>query len=180
MSELKVSPTKTDHRIGSLENSIVIVEYGDFECPYCAKAAPELERVVDEFGSKICYIYRHFPLREMHPHAEIAALAAEAADQQGQFWNMQHELFKNQRGLSLESVTKIAEELQLNLSEFKKDLKRQDLLERINDDFIGGIRGGVNGTPTLFLNGYRFDAPPQYEYLKSAIQQFTTGSVSIP
>ena len=171
MSTLKVPPVKSDHFIGQLGSPVVLIEYGDFQCPHCAAAAPSLEQIVEEFNSSICYIYRHFPLREIHPMAEFAALASEAADQQGEFWGMHHLLFENQIELSPENILRFAHHLKLDLDEFKKDLKRPDLLERINEDFMGGIRSGVNGTPTLFMNVYRFDFPPRYEFLKPAIQQ---------
>lgn len=166
---LSISPNSQDHRRGPLRAPVNILEYGDFQCPFCARAASVTDRLIDEFQIDLCFIYRHFPLRTLHPDAEFAALASEAADQQAQFWPMHHLLFQNQDDLSAVNILNFAEDLELDLQRFQDDLQREDLLQRVRRDFSGGIRSGVNGTPAFYLNGFRFDGPSDFETLKVAI-----------
>lgn len=168
---LKIPPDEFDHHQGSLWSPIILVEYGDFECPYCALAEPTLERIKDEFADDMCFVYRHFPLIEIHPHAELAALATEAADQQSRFWQMHDLLFENQELLSSDMIISLAETLGLNMRQFQDDMQREDLLARVWRDFNGGVRSGVNGTPTLFLNNSRFESAPSYDLLKAEIEK---------
>lgn len=169
VSSLKNPVTDKDHHIGPLHALVVLVEYGDFECPHCSNFSPIVDQLTSEFKSNLCYVYRHFPLSNIHPHSVLAALASEAADQQNEFWSMWAFLFKNYDYLSQELIEECAEGLSLNLHRFRKDMKREDLLERITKDFSGGVRSGVNGTPTLFLNGHRYDGPLSFEFLREAI-----------
>jgi protein-disulfide isomerase len=170
-TQLKVPIRKEDHHRGPLNAPIKLVEYGDFECPHCGKAFYELEQVVQDMGDKMCFVYRHFPLREIHPHAEIAALASEAAHLQGKFWEMHHLIFQNQDGLSEQTLLYFAQMTGMDMNRFKTDIQRPEVAEKVKNDFMGGIRSGVNGTPTVFLNGYRFNFPVTYDNIVGAIQE---------
>ncbi|MDD4972752.1 MAG: thioredoxin domain-containing protein [Bacteriovorax sp.] len=171
ISSLKNPVTEKDHHIGSLHALVVLVEYGDFECPHSSSFSPIVDQLINEFKSNICYVYRHFPLSNIRPHALLAALASEAADQQHEFWNFSEFLFKNYDYLSPELMDECAEGLNLNLHQFRKDMKSENLLERITKDFSGGVRSGVHSTPTIFLNDHRYDGPLTYESLRDAIQR---------
>lgn len=168
--KLKTPPTTLDHHRGPLTAPVFLVEYGDFECPYCGAAYPVFERLIAEFKNDLCFVYRHFPLKNIHPHSELAARAAEAADQQKQFWPMHHLLFENQGALSSENILKMAEFLNLDLDRFHTDLRRDDLLQRLRADFNNGIRSGVNGTPTVYINDFRFNGPPLDKPLEEVIR----------
>ena len=181
-ARLKVPVTERDHYRGPLRSPVTMVEYGDFQCPYCAQAFPEVEQLFNEFHQQMCFAYRHFPLSNLHPYAELAALASEAADQQGQFWPMHHTLYRIQPILSEQTIFAAADDLGLNMDEFQRDLTREDLLERIRDDMNGGIRSGVNGTPTLFFNGVRYDGPSNHlawrQYVQRLLDQGVTSGVT--
>lgn len=166
---LKVPVNKSDHHRGSLNAPVVLLEFGDFECPYCAMTAPTIDKLLADFGDDLCLVYRHFPLRSVHPFAEYAALASEAADQQGQFWPMHRLLFENYDMLSEENILTMAKKINLDIERFNKDMLRPDLMTRLQLDFMSGVRSGVNGTPTLYLNGIRFEGPPMYKLLRAAI-----------
>ena len=168
---LKNPPTAEDHYQGPLSAPITIVEYGDFECLACGGITSILEFLKAEFRNDLCFTYRHFPLTKIHPHAEIAALASEAAGRQGHFWNMHYLLFKNQDALSLENILILADSLNLDEKKFKDDLHSQDLLTKIHNDYNSGIVSGVSDTPTIFLDGIIFESPQNVLFFKSAIDQ---------
>ncbi|WP_408095808.1 DsbA family protein [Peredibacter sp. HCB2-198] len=170
-STLKIPPNVHDHRIGSLHAPVILIEYGDFQCPHCQMTVPILDTLVKEYGQDLCFIYRHFPLSTIHSNAGVAAVASEAADAQGQFWQMHHLLFENQFDLSSENIFELARTLNLDMKLFLDDLEREDLSERVRVDFNSGVRSGVNGTPTLFLNNLRFDGAPTLEMLEDVINK---------
>ncbi len=158
-----------DHRRGPPHAAVVLVEYVDFECPTCAQGSPEIARLVEDFSPRISWIVRHFPLSDIHPNAFAAAKAAEAADQQGQFWPMHDLLFENSTKLSEQGVFDLAETLGLDSEVFGEDYERKDLLKRIGEDYRGGQASGIDGTPALFLNGRRLFVRPDYESLRQEI-----------
>ncbi|MBC7537326.1 MAG: thioredoxin domain-containing protein [Bacteriovorax sp.] len=168
-SSLTIPANKKDHHIGSIHALVTLVEYGDFECPHCSIFAPMVDQLINEFKTNLYFVLRHFPVSNIHPHALLAALAAEAAGLQNEFWSFSEFLFKNYDYLSPELIDECAEGLNLNLHQFRKDMKSEELLERITKDFSGGARSGVNGTPTLFLNGHRYEGPLTYNFLREAI-----------
>jgi protein-disulfide isomerase len=168
---LKNPVSTQDHHIGPFNAPLVFVEYGDYECPYCAAADPVVEKLITDFGKSMCYVFRHFPLRTLHPHAELAALAAEAAGEQSQFWYMHRLLFKNSHVLSMKTVLAIAEELELDIGQFQDDFQRGDLMNKIDSDVSSGIQSGVHGTPTFFLNGLRVDGPSNYAFLSDLFEE---------
>jgi len=171
ITQLSIPPSEKDHHLGSLHALVVLVEYGDFECPNSAALAKEIEELLTEFQANICYIFRHFPLTNIHPNSLYASLAAEAAAQQNELWNMIDQLFKNYDGLSPELIDELAYGLSLNMHRFKKDLKSEELLERITKDFSSGVRSGVRNTPTVFLNGQGYTAPIDFNLLRSEIEK---------
>ncbi|HEX3894917.1 MAG TPA: DsbA family protein [Rudaea sp.] len=156
MSQLKRAVTETDHHQGPLDASIVLVEYGDYECPYCGEEYPELKAVQREFGDKMCFVFRNFPLTQAHPHAERAAEFAEAAAIIGKFWEMHDMLYEHQQALDDQSLIRYAQRLGFDGALIDSALDDK-YLDRIRKDFSGGVRSGVNGTPCIFINGVRYN-----------------------
>jgi protein-disulfide isomerase len=148
----------------------VIVEYADFQCPFSATTSPVLEKLFQTYDD-ICIFYRHFPMIETHPNAGVAAVASEAAGKQDHFWEMHDALFENQHDLSTENIFSIAKALKLNMRDFLNDLEDEDLLQKVRNDYNNGINDGVSATPTLFVNGIRFEGMPSFEELKEEIEQ---------
>ncbi|GAA0719457.1 DsbA family protein [Dokdonella soli] len=158
MSHLTPAVGPADHVQGPRDAGIVLVEYGDFECPYCGEAYPELKALQQAMGDALCFVFRHFPLTNAHPHAERAAEFAEAATTIGRFWEMHDLLYENQEALDDRSLVGYAAQLGFDKALIESTL-RGDFAERVRHDFTGGVRSGVNGTPCLFINGQRYDGP---------------------
>lgn len=154
---LKPPVSNTDHAQGNLNADLVIVEYGDYQCPYCGAAYPILKDLITQFGSQIKFAFRNFPLSEMHEYARAAALAAEAAALQNKFWEMHDAIYENQRNLTEHLLSELAVELKLDIPQFKRDLESSQLKDKIDEDFASGIVSGVNGTPSFYVNGKKFD-----------------------
>lgn len=154
---LKPSVNKTDHAQGNDNADLTIVEYGDYQCPYCGAAYPVLKELMKEFKGQIKFVFRNFPLSEMHPYARPAAIAAEAADLQGKFWEMHDVIYENQQSLNENLLFQLAEKIGLNLSQFKEDIQKTELEKKVDSDFESGIISGVNGTPSFFINGNKFN-----------------------
>ncbi len=154
---LKPKVSDADHIMGNGQADLTIVEYGDYQCPHCGAAHPILKEMMAELGSQIRFVFRNFPLSEMHPYALPAALAAEAAGLQGKFWEMHDAIYENQNLLSERLLLDIAEQLGLDIPKFKSDVKSEVLQDRVDSDFESGMLSGVNGTPTFFVNGQKFD-----------------------
>jgi protein-disulfide isomerase len=166
---LRVPVGDKDHIEGSDSAKCTLVEYGDYECPHCGHAYPIVKRVQKHFGKKLSFVFRNFPLAEMHPHAESAAESAEFAGSREKFWEFHDALFENQEQLGGALYLKLAQELGLSPQELRASLEKREFLEHVKEDFKGGIRSGVNGTPTFFINGKRHDGPFEYEDLVAAI-----------
>lgn len=154
---LKPSVNKTDHAQGNDNADLTIVEYGDYQCPYCGAAYPVLKELMKEFKGQVNFVFRNFPLSEMHPYARPAAIAAEAADLQGKFWEMHDVIYENQQSLNESFLFQLAEKIGLNLSQFKEDIQKTELEKKVDSDFESGIISGVNGTPSFFINGNKFN-----------------------
>lgn len=154
---LKPSVSTADHAQGNLNADLVIVEYGDYQCPYCGAAYPVLKELMKEYGSQVKFVFRNFPLSEMHQYARAAAIAAEAADLQGKFWEMHDAIYENQQNLDELYLFKLAENIGLNIAQFKEDIQKTELEEKVDSDFESGIMSGVNGTPSFFINGNKFN-----------------------
>ena len=169
---LTVDITERDHVRGPITAPLTLLEYGDYECPYCAAAHPAVKQVQSALGDQLAFAYRHFPLSTIHPHAFGAAEAAEAAGAQGRFWEMHDLLFANQDRLAFDDLLVYAQLLDLDLQRFAMDLERHTYSPRVREDFMTGVRSGVNGTPTFFVNGIRhnggYDADSLLEALAAA------------
>jgi protein-disulfide isomerase len=146
-----------DHAAGLDDAPVTLVEYGDFECPYCGMAYPVVKSAQRELGKQLRFVFRNFPLAEAHPHALFAAEAAEAAAAQGKFWEMHDLLFEHQDALEPPDIIGYAKSLGLDMAQLARDLKDPKYTKRVRDDFRSGVRSGVNGTPTFFINGSRFE-----------------------
>lgn len=148
---------------------IILLEYGDMECPYCAAARPVLESLVFENPEALRLVFRHFPVTSIHPHALLAAEAAEAAGAQGSFWEMHDILLSRQQRLELDDLLSYAGELDLDLERYERELRAHSHLPEVRADFRRGIQDGVNGTPTIFINGLRYDGVRDRQSMLSAI-----------
>lgn len=146
-----------DHIKGPIRAPLSLVEYGDFQCPACGQAYYELREVQRQMPDEVCFVFRHFPLSRIHPHAVSAAETAEAAGTEGRFWPMHDMLFENQDHLERPDLLRYAHALGLDLHAVEAALDTHRFLPRIRQDFFGGVRSGVNGTPTIFINGWRHD-----------------------
>jgi protein-disulfide isomerase len=159
----------SDHFTGSHTAKVTVVEYGDFECPSCGQAYPAVKILLKHFGEKIRFVFRHFPQREVHPHAELAAEAAEAAGAQHKFWHMHDLLFENQLHLKAPSLRKYAAEAELDLERYDYEMGDHVYLQRVQESLAGGNRSGVRATPTFFVNGVVQDVSFSLEQLQNAI-----------
>ena len=166
---LRVPVGEQDHIQGGSDAKCTLVEYGDYECPHCGHAYPIVKRVQKHFGKKLRFVFRNFPLAEMHAHAESAAETAEFAGAQGKFWEMHDLLFENQEQLGGALYLRLAQELGLAPQALREAMEKREFLARVKSDFTGGARSGVNGTPTFYINGQRHDAAFEYEDLVDAI-----------
>ena len=158
---LKPAVSTTDHKQGKKYADIVIVEYGDYQCPYCGAAYPVLKEKMNKYGNQIQFVFRNFPLSEMHQYARPAAIAAEAAALQGKFWEMHDAIYENQQYLSENLLLELAEKLALDSEQFNNDIKKSEVAAKVDSDFESGIMSGVNGTPSLFVNGIKFNGGPE-------------------
>jgi protein-disulfide isomerase len=159
-----------DHIAGRPDAPLTMVEYGDYECPFCAMAYPVTEEIIDRLGDDLLFAYRHFPLSTIHPHAPLAAEAAEAAGSQGRFWEMHGQLYADQQRLEPADLVARAEMLQLDVARFVDELRTNAHRAKVQSDFLSGVRSGVNGTPTFFINGRRHDGPPDLPSLMESLQ----------
>lgn len=159
MSESRLtSPVgERDHVAGPDDAPLTLVEYGDFECPFCGMAYPIVKAAQRKLGRQLRLVYRHFPLKQSHPHAQHAAEAAEAADAQGRFWEMHGVLFENQHALEDADLLRYGRSLGLDGHRIAAELEAGMHRKRVRDDFRNGVKSGVNGTPTFFVNGERYD-----------------------
>ncbi|MDQ3695879.1 MAG: DsbA family protein [Chloroflexota bacterium] len=149
--------TAGDHLLGPDSAAVTLVEYGDYECSHCGRAHVIVHEVLGQREGRIRFAFRHFPLARSHPHAKQAAAAAEAAAAQGQFWAMHDRLFAHQDRLDAASLVAHAAAIALDADQFGQVLGHETTAERVQADFLGGVRSGVNGTPTFFINGRRHD-----------------------
>jgi protein-disulfide isomerase len=146
-----------DHAAGPATAPATLVEYGDYECPYCGQAYPVVKAVQKALGKKLRFVFRNMPLKEVHPHAELAAEAAEAAAAQGKFWEMHDALYENQDRLGPALVAELAANLELDVARFATDLREGRVRPRVRADFMSGVKSGVAGTPTFYIDGARWN-----------------------
>jgi protein-disulfide isomerase len=145
------------------------VEYGDYECPDCGNAYPVIKRLIAEMGPRLRFVFRNFPLYSVHPHASVAAQAAEAAAAQGKFWEMHDLLYEHQKDLADIEMSKFALRVGLEIYRFEADLASERFARRVADDYDSGMKSGVTGTPTFFVNGVRFAGEKDYRTLRAAV-----------
>jgi protein-disulfide isomerase len=167
---LTVTVSERDHVLGPATAPVTLVEYGDYECPFCGAAHKSVEQVLQVMGNDLRFAFRHFPLSQIHPHAYQAAEAAEAAGAQGRFWELHDLMFENQDRLGLRDLIGYAGALGLDLERFVTDLRGHAHAGRLREDFLSGVRSGVNGTPTFFVNGLRHDGGYDVEVLLEALR----------
>jgi protein-disulfide isomerase len=171
MATLKVPVSVEDHIQGPENAAVTLVEYGDYECPHCGRAYPIVQLVQKHFGSRLRFVFRNFPLSEMHPNAEFAAETAEFAGANGKFWEMHDLLFENQTRLGGPLYAELAHKVHLPVEGLREALEAREYKPRVQADFLSGARSGVNGTPTFFMNGHRHDASYEYEDLVQGIEE---------
>lgn len=169
MSHLIVPINEKDHILGSLNAPIILVEYGDYQCLACKMTVPIIKQLRRELGEKFCFVFRHFPLKTSRPYALEASKTAEAAALQNKFWEMHELLYSKQFQLNPQIWTQLAEELKLDIEQFKADFLSAMIDEKIQNEFSAGVRSGVNGTPCFYINGERYDGDPSFETLKQAL-----------
>jgi formate-nitrite transporter family protein len=170
MSRLTPPVSNTDHRVGPDDAPITLVEYGDYECPHCGSAHRIVLAVRQRMGQRLRFVFRHFPLAEIHPHAMHAAEAAEAAADQGKFWEMHDALFENQEALKDSDLIRYAQALGLDAERVERELVSGAHEQRVREQFRSGVRSGANGTPTFFINGIRYDGPWDPDTLLDALE----------
>ena len=168
----KLTPlvSQHDHQQGPETAPVTLVEYGDYECPYCGQAYPIVKEIQRRLGDRLRFVFRNFPLTQSHPHAEHAAEAAEAASAQEKFWQMHDYLFEHQQALDDAHLVHYAVALHLDKEKFEREMSEHTHTNRVREDFLSGVRSGVNGTPTFFINGVRHDDSYELETLLAAIE----------
>ena len=159
-----------DHIQGPVDAPIRLVEYGDYECPYCGEAYPILKQLQEELGDRLRFVFRNFPLTTVHSRAQDAAEAAETAAAQGHFWEMHDLLFENQEELEDDDLIRYAGKLKLDATRFKTELSGHAHAARVREDFMSGVRSGVNGTPAFFINGVRYDGSFDFDVFLRVLQ----------
>jgi protein-disulfide isomerase len=147
----------TDHIRGSIDAPVTIIEYGDYECPYTARAYPIIKKLLKQFEGELYFVFRNFPLRDIHPHAQHAAEAAEAAAAQDKFWQMHDYLFEHQTALDDRHLLEYAQSLGLDVGKYRREMSEHVYSSLINKSLTSGIESGVKGTPTFFVNGQHYD-----------------------
>jgi len=168
--KLVLPVSKRDHIRGPAEAPVTLVEYGDYQCPYCGQANPIVDQVRQALGDELRFVFRNFPLTGVHPHAEHAAEIAEAAGTQGKFWEMHDMLYAHQDALDDQHLVEYVRLLGIPTSEVKRALAQHVYSDRVREDFMSGVRSGVNGTPTFFVNGRRHDSSFDFDTLMAAIE----------
>ena len=171
MSKLIPPVNEHDHILGPRNAAITLVEYGDYQCPHCGAAHPIVKEIRSNFSKNLRFVFRHFPLTNVHELAFPSALAAEAAGRQGRFWEMHDMIFEHQPELSEYALLEFARLIGLNMATFKMDLQDQAVADKVESDFESGVRSGVNGTPSFFINGHKHNGAYDYASLVTAIEE---------
>ena len=171
MTLLTPSVGPRDHILGIVDAPVTLVEYGDFECPFCGGAYRQLRRVLDQAGPQVRFVFRHFPMIDEHPFAQHAAEVAEAAAAQEKFWEMHGLLYQRQNALADEDLLGYAGELGLDVARVRRDLETHVHAARVREDYVSGTRSGVTGTPRFFINGRRHEEPGDAQTLAAALKR---------
>jgi protein-disulfide isomerase len=167
---LAVPVSERDHSQGLATAPVTLVQYGDYECPYTRQSTWVVQAIQQQLGDQLRFVYRNFPLTEIHPHALHAAFAAEAAAAQGKFWQLHDYIFHHQHTLADADLAKFAEAVGLDMQQYARDMTEQRALARIEEDVEGGLRSGVQGTPTFFINGVMYRDSWEHDPLLAALQ----------
>ena len=175
MSMLHVPVSSRDHVQGSIDAPVVLVEYGDYQCPYCGDAYSGIKELQAQFGESLCFVFRNFPLSEVHPQAMPAAIFAEYAAANGKFWQAHDALYENQDQLGPALYAELARDLDLDLAELREALETGQFGTRIHADLNGALRSGVNGTPSFFINDQFYSMQGGIEGLASVIRDTING-----
>ncbi len=171
-SKLNPPLNQHDHVLGASNTGLQLVEFGDFQCPHCGAAYPIVKQLQETYAKQMLFAYRHFPLSNVHEMAIPAAIAAEAAGRQQKFWEMHSLIFENQAMLGKENAFhEFAKKLKLDLAAFDRDTTDETLREKVEADFESGIRSGVNGTPSFYINGHKYMGDYSYESLSAEIEK---------
>jgi protein-disulfide isomerase len=178
VSTLSPPVSERDHVIGPANARVTLVEYGDYECPHCGAVYPIVRAARKAFGGNLRFVFRHFPLRSSHPHALAAAKAAEAAAAQGKFWEMHDRLYQRQTELTDRDLERHARELGLDVERFRTSLGERAHEERIRQDLASAAESGARGTPSLFLNGERYEGPLERDAIFAALARAAVTMVS--
>ena len=178
MSTLSPPLSERDHTVGPADARVTLVEYGDFECPFCGALHPIVQAARRAFGGNLRFGFRHFPLRSSHPHALSAAKAVEAAGEQGKFWEMFDRLYRRQTELGDDDLERHAREIGLDLERFRRSRGEREHEVRIREDMAGASRSGVRGTPSLFINGEPYRGPLEREEIFAALARAALAPVS--
>ena len=172
-SQLKTVVSKQDHIQGNTSAPLTLVEYGDYQCSYCGEAYSLVKEAQEALGDKLQFVFRNFPLSEAHPHANAAAQASEAAGKQGKFWPMHDLLYENQNALTNEDLMDYARKAGLEPEQFRKDFESDTVFQKVESDFESGVRSGVNGTPSFFVNGEKYEG----DWQDGALTDFLKGKL---
>lgn len=173
---LLVPDGATDHILGPSTAKVTLIEYGDFECPSCGQAQAALKIILAHFGPKLRFVFRHFPLREVHPHAELAAEAAVAAGAQGQFWPFHDKLFAHQQHLTEKNLTQYAKDLGLDMARYENEMRDHVYLQRVQEQLQGGTALRVRSTPSFYVNGAFVDVSFGLTHLHQAVDKALAGA----
>ena len=174
MPRLTPPVNKNDHILGPGDGSLELVEYGDYQCPHCGAAHPVVKQIQHAFGKELTFVFRHFPLSNVHEYALPAAITAEAAARQNKFWQMHDTIFENQALLNDHAFIEFAQAIGLNISKFKMDVLDETLAEKVESHFESGVRSGVNGTPSFFINGHKYNGSYDFASMVTALQSVET------
>jgi protein-disulfide isomerase len=175
MARLSLPVSDRDHAQGNADAPCTLLEYGDFQCPDCRRLEPLVKELRQHFGERLRLVFRNFPMTQLHKHAQAAAEVAEFAASQGRFWEMHDLLLENQKLFSEEIFAGLAAQLGLDPGEAAEALAKKSFAERVREDFISGVRSGVNGTPTFYINGERYNGMLDFERLSGAIEGLLQG-----
>jgi protein-disulfide isomerase len=180
-TKLTLPVSERDHTQGPYTAApVTLVEYGDYECPYCGQAYPIIKNIQERFGVKLRFVFRNFPVTQVHPHAQHAAEAAESAGPQNKFWEMHDYLYEHQHELDDKHLRHYASAVGMDVTRFDDEMARHVHAGRVREDFMSGIRSGVNGTPTFYINGTRYDESWDEKTLVAAIKHTLANSKHPP
>src|SRR5207248_2627114 len=170
-THLAISVSERDHHQGPATAAVTLVQYGDYECPYTRQSTTIVRAIQPQLGDQLRFVFRNFPLTEIHPHALHASLAAEAAAAQGKFWQMHDYIFHHQHTLEDSDLEQFAEAVGLDTQQYARDMAERPYISRIEEDLKSGIRSGVRGTPTFFINGVFYPGSWEQEALLAALEE---------